>query len=265
MLAPGSVEHGGVSIAAANADPLTGIQTPAVATNVSYVDGVTGGNLFVVTVEAGRRLAAAMMGADAPEPGGELSELELSAVSEAMHQMIAGAAGATSVVLGEEVEIGTPETRILAQPADAEGLFVKTPHATIVGFKIFGEPCRLVQLVPNAFVVRIGRALGEQSGEVLAEQVEGEGGAFGGDVLRGVALRVWAELGRARLPIGRAVGLAPGSVVELDRGGDDPVDLYVNGRRFATGRLHLAEDGEWAVRIEEITPPAPVSPTPEGV
>jgi flagellar motor switch protein FliN/FliY len=264
MLAPGSVEHGGVSIADGT-DPLTGILTPAVATNVSYVDGVTGGNLFVVTVEAGRRLAAAMMGAEAPEPGGELSELELSAVSEAMNQMIAGAAGATSVVLGEEVEIGTPETRILAQPADAEGLYVKTPHATIVGFKIFGEPCRLVQLVPNAFVVRIGRALGEQSGEVLAEQVEGEGGAFGGDVLRGVALRVWAELGRARLPIGRAVGLAPGSVVELDRGGDDPVDLYVNGRRFATGRLHLAEDGEWAVRIEEITPPAPVSPTPEGV
>jgi flagellar motor switch protein FliN/FliY len=265
MLAPGSVERGSVSIVPANSDPLTGIQTPAVATNVSYVDGVTGGNLFVVTVEAGRRLAAAMMGAEPPEPGGELSELELSAVSEAMNQMMAGAAGATSVVLGEEVEIGTPETRLLAQPSDAEGLYAKTPHATIVGYKIFGEPCRLVQLVPNAFVVRIGRALGEQSGEVLSEQVETDAPAFGGDVLRGVGLRVWAELGRARLPIGRAVGLAPGSVVELDHAADDPVELYVNGRRFATGRLHLAEDGEWAVRIEAITPPASVSATPGGV
>src|SRR5206468_997318 len=102
-----------------------------------YVDGVTGGNVFVVTVEAGRRLAAAMMGAEPPEDGGELSELELSAVSEAMNQMIAAAAGATSKVLGEEVEISTPQTRLLADPSEADGLYTKTPHATIVGFKIF--------------------------------------------------------------------------------------------------------------------------------
>ena len=122
-----------------------------------------------------------------------------------------------------------------------------------------------MQLLPNAFVVRIGRALGEQSGEVFGAQI-GDAAAFGGDVLRDVALRVWAELGRARLPIGRAVGLAPGSVVELDRAADDPVDLYVNGRRFASGRLMLAEDGEWAVRIEEIVTatPEPTPTTQEG-
>jgi flagellar motor switch protein FliN/FliY len=73
-----------------------------------------------------------------------------------------------------------------------------------------------------------------------------------GRVLHGVSLRVWAELGRARLPVGRAVGLAPGAVLELDRGVDDPVDLYVNGRRLALGRLLLTEDGEWAVRVESI-------------
>ena len=71
-------------------------------------------------------------------------------------------------------------------------------------------------------------------------------------LLHDVSLRVWAELGRARLPIGRAVGLAPGAVLELDRGVDDPVDLYVNGRRLALGRLLLTEDGEWAVRVESI-------------
>lgn len=75
-----------------------------------------------------------------------------------------------------------------------------------------------------------------------------------GGMLHGVGLRVWAELGRARLPVGRAVGLAPGAVLELDRGVDDPVDLYVNGRRLALGRLLLTEDGEWAVRVESISP-----------
>jgi len=74
------------------------------------------------------------------------------------------------------------------------------------------------------------------------------------DLLRGVPLRLWAELGRTRLPVGRAVGLASGSVVELDRSIDEPVELYVNGRAFATGSLLVSEDGDWAVRIDEIKP-----------
>ena len=68
-----------------------------------------------------------------------------------------------------------------------------------------------------------------------------------------VPVRVWAELGRTHMPVGRAVGLATGAVVELDRAPDDPVDLYVNGRLFGTGRLLLVEN-EWAVRIETMLP-----------
>jgi flagellar motor switch protein FliN/FliY len=49
-------------------------------------------------------------------------------------------------------------------------------------------------------------------------------------------------------------------VVDLDRAPDDPVDLYVNGRRFATGRLLLVED-EWAVRIESVLPAGSVPDT----
>ena len=46
--------------------PFESIPAPAVATNVSYVDGVTGGNVFVVTRLGARRLAAAMMGMEPP-------------------------------------------------------------------------------------------------------------------------------------------------------------------------------------------------------
>jgi flagellar motor switch protein FliN/FliY len=65
-------------------------------------------------------------------------------------------------------------------------------------------------------------------------------------------LRVWAEVGRTRLPAGQVVGLPAGAVIELDRGADDPVDVYVNGRRFALGRLVVDDSGEWAVRIETV-------------
>jgi flagellar motor switch protein FliN/FliY len=91
--------------------------------------------------------------------------------------------------------------------------------------------------------------------------------AFSARVLRDVTLRVWAEIGRATLPVGRAAGLGPGSVVELDRDVDEPVDVFANGRRIGTGRLLLVEDGEWAVRLEQVsssgeTPIRPAAPAP---
>jgi flagellar motor switch protein FliN/FliY len=44
-------------------------------------------------------------------------------------------------------------------------------------------------------------------------------------------------------------------VVELDRSLDEPIDLFVNGRRFATGRL-VVVDGDWVVRIESVLGPS---------
>jgi flagellar motor switch protein FliN/FliY len=66
-----------------------------------------------------------------------------------------------------------------------------------------------------------------------------------------VKVRLWAELGRARMPIGRAVALGEGSIVDLDRKPEAPVDVYVNGSHFGTGRLILV-DGEWALQLETV-------------
>src|SRR5919107_2336230 len=121
MFAAGKVSLGDVTVSDDMKSALGGVPVPAVAMSVSYVDGVTGGNVFLITLEGARRLAAAMMGMDeAPEPEvpGELSELELSAVSEAMNQMMASAAAATSTVLGTEVEIGTPDTKMFTSADD---------------------------------------------------------------------------------------------------------------------------------------------------
>jgi flagellar motor switch protein FliN len=66
-----------------------------------------------------------------------------------------------------------------------------------------------------------------------------------------VTVRLWAELGRARMPLGHAVALAEGSIVDLDRQPEDAVDVYVNGAPFGTGRLILVE-GEWALQLERV-------------
>jgi flagellar motor switch protein FliN len=256
MFAPSQIERGPAGVVAAGQSPFSMIAAPAVATNVSFGGGVTGGNVFVIALAGARKLAAAMMGADpAADAGDELSELELSAVGEAANQMMAAAAAATSQVLGEEVEIAAPETRFLPTPEAADASFPHTAHAVAVSFKVLDEPCRLVQLVPNAFVVRMTRALAERTAE--SAPASGAAGAADGatDSIRDVPVRVWAELGRTRLPLGQLVGLANGAVVELEEGADDFVGVYVNGRAYATGRL-LVVDGDWAVRIESVHQPA---------
>jgi flagellar motor switch protein FliN/FliY len=60
--------------------------------------------------------------------------------------------------------------------------------------------------------------------------------------LREIPVRVWVELGRAHMPAGCLAALPAGEVVELDREVDDPVDLYVDGMRVATGRLVVSDD-----------------------
>lgn len=262
----GAVERGEVTVVPADESPFGGPpfgDGPAVAVSVHYVDGVTGGNVLLTSLGAARAIASAM-GAEASEPDAQaLGELELSAVAEAANRMFAAAASATSVVLGQDVEIAPPDTRLLETPADAHEAFEMTPHAVSAGFRIGGQPCRLVQLVPNAFVVRMTRALDEQGNEQLSgdaglsalgisRRVEpGEERALD-DALRDIRVRVWAELGRTRVSLGAAPQLPPGAVLELDRKADDPVDLYVNGLRFASGRLVLTEEGEWALRLEEV-------------
>jgi flagellar motor switch protein FliN/FliY len=262
MFAPGKIAAGEVSVLPADKHPMDSLPMPAVATSVAYVDGVTGGNVFVMTLDGARKLAAAMMGMEQPEDpdAPELSELELSAVSEAMNQMMASAAIAISSVLGTEVEIGTPEPKTFTERAEAIDAYQATPHAVRANFTVCGEPCRLLQLVPNAFVVRMTTALDELGSEVAAPAEPTVATAArastapgpGRPSLAGIPVRVWAELGRARMPSAQVVGMPSGSVVELNQAADEPIDLYVNGTRFATGRLMVVDGTDWAVRIETV-------------
>jgi flagellar motor switch protein FliN len=270
MFAPGSVQRGDVTVLPEGQSPFANVARGSIASSVSYVDGVTGANIFVLTPSGARGLAAAM-GAPRPEDGetrdGEVSELEMSAIAEASNQTMAAAAAAIGVVLGQEIEISTPDTRVLDDPGSAADIYGTAPHAISTTFLIDTEACRLIQLVPAAFVVRMARAMDELSAEQAGVEpsVTGAAGAraaAGSDhaphsvaleeALGGINLRVWAELGRSRMPLGSALGLPVGAVLDLDRSADAPVDLYVNGVRFARGQLFVTDDGEWAVSLDAL-------------
>ncbi len=261
MFAPGAIERGDVSVMAEGHSPFNGIEAGSVAASVSYVNGVTGANIFVLTAAGVRNMAQAM-GMPAPEEGDsdELSELELSAVGEASNQMMAAAASAIGVVLGQEIEISVPDISVLENPDAAAEIYGSSPHATSTTFLIGGESCRLIQLVPRAFVVRMARALDEIDETVDDDGTSSDGTASGGtaqsmalvEALTGIKVRVWAELGRTEIGLSRALGLPLGAVVELDRPAEAPIDLYVNGLRFAQGHLIVTDDGEWAFRCDTV-------------
>jgi flagellar motor switch protein FliN len=269
--APGLAQRGQVQVLPDSADAFANLPFGAIAASVSYVDGVTGANVFVMTPKGARALAIAMgvpPSEEEDQPGMpiDLSELELSAVSEASNQMMAAAASAIGVVLGQEVAISVPDTRVVDDTQSALTRYGSAPHATAASFTIEGEICRLIQLVPGAFVVRMVRAIDEMSldqgsadGDSAFDGSAFDDGAGEGvglvDALTNINVRVWAELGRTQIPLGRALELPLGAVVDLDCAADSPVDLYVNGLRFAQGQLLITDEGDWAVSLERLGGP----------
>lgn len=270
MFVPGGVERGDVTVTAEGQNPFVNLPTGGVAASVRYVDGVTGANVLLMPAGCARGLATAM-GAGEQEDG-PLTELEMSAVGEASNQMLASAAAAISVVIGQEIDISPPDVRIIGPDIDSADVWGAAPHACSTSFTIAGEPCRLVQLVPNAFVVRMARAIDEISMEQTAADYSNAAGDSDGlnagvpitEKLGDINLRVWAELGRTQLPIGEALELPIGAVVDLDRTADSAVDLFINGLCFGQGHLLVTEDGEWAIEVLTLNKPVVRKPALVG-
>jgi flagellar motor switch protein FliN/FliY len=272
MFVPGGVERGEVSVMAEGQSPFANLPSGGIAASVRYIDGVTGANVLLMPATSARGLAAAM-GAGGEEEG-PLTELEMSAIGEASNQMLASAAAAISVVIGQAIDISPPDVRLLDADIDAAEVWGTAPHACSTSFTIAGEPCRLVQLVPNAFVVRMARAIDEISMEQTAADYNSQSGdrADGSvnaavpitEKLEDINLRVWAELGRTQLAIGDALELPVGAVVDLDRTADSAVDLFINGLCFGHGNLLVTEDGEWAIEVLSLNKPVVRKPALVG-
>lgn len=70
-----------------------------------------------------------------------------------------------------------------------------------------------------------------------------------------VPVTLSVEIGRARLPIKQLVSLNQGSVIELDREVNEPLDLLVNGTLMARGEV-VVVDGQFGLRLVDIVSPA---------
>lgn len=78
------------------------------------------------------------------------------------------------------------------------------------------------------------------------------------DVLLDVPVKLTVELGACQMPMREVLQLGSGSVVQLDKVADTPVDLYVNHKRIARGEVVVVED-RFGIKITEILGASPAS------
>lgn len=86
---------------------------PCVFIHISYIEGIDGNNILILKEHDVKIITDLMMGGDGTNTDGELSELHLSAISEAMNQMMGSAATSLSSMLERKVDISPPSASLV--------------------------------------------------------------------------------------------------------------------------------------------------------
>jgi flagellar motor switch protein FliN/FliY len=234
---------------------LAGVAFPLIAGEAQLTGAAEGSAWIVLAAESAATLAAAMMGT--PEAVGDgLSSIELSAVSEALNQLLAATATALAEAVGASVEIGPVSCAAVADVAGAHARTGDLAHRADLRIASDGFEGELLLLVNRELADTLALSFAHAPAAdalprpAAASPVAPAAPRRVGDpaLLADVRVRVSAELGRTRLSVGRIANLPAGAVVALDREPQEPVDVLVNGAPFAQARILLV-DGEYAVQI----------------
>ncbi|MCA0969131.1 flagellar motor switch phosphatase FliY [Halobacillus litoralis] len=128
---------------------------PYVAIGVQYTDGFSGENVLVIGSQDAAIIADLMLGGDGTSPDENLSEIALSAVQEAMNQMMGSAATSMSTIFDKKVDISPPTVDVLNLEEDKgteqipdDEILVKVSFQLRVGNLIDSN---IMQLLPVGF------------------------------------------------------------------------------------------------------------------
>ena len=135
---------------------------PCVGLKINYKEGLIGSNLLILKQEDVKIIANLMMGGDGnvslDEEG--LTELDLSAISEAMNQMVGSSSTSLSSMLGYKIDIDTPQAFILKLDDDTffEELTMTDEHLVCNSFRMVVQDLidsEIMQLLPVEFAESI--------------------------------------------------------------------------------------------------------------
>lgn len=292
---------------------LSSFQVPFMLIEVSFTEGLQGSNLLVIKVSDAAIIADLMMGGDGTNPASELNELHISAVGEAMNQMIGSAATSMSTIFQKPVAISPPRVTSVGQdkdeinfPWDLQEKIVAVSFKMEIGALVNSE---IMQIMPIPVAkektsMLLGTAQPEapsqeitatgdtpevkdedvESTDVLSQEEiekllagvsqEEESSSHSGtssppqepatfangemprniDLILDVPLNISVVLGRTKKPIKEVLNLIPGSIVELEKLAEEPVEILVNGTLIAHGEVVVINEN-FGVRILAIDSP----------
>lgn len=138
-------------------DIVEAYERPCVFIRIAYTVGLDGNNLLILKENDVKIITDLMMGGDGTNTDGELGELHLSAICEAMNQMMGSAATSISSMLNKKIDISPPHADLIdLQENVDEGTideFLKNPFVKI-SFKMeIGDLVNstIMQLYPISF------------------------------------------------------------------------------------------------------------------
>ena len=321
-----------------------GFETPNIVLDIEYIAGIVGRNILIIKTYDGLVISNLMMGGDGKVTDvHELSELEISAVSEAMNQMIGSAATSMATMFGKRVDISPPTAKIVTDETTPISESIPEDEPIVkVSFKItIGDivDSNIMQIFPiktakSIVAIMTGEYTNEEVMQEEAEQLNGYNepivnkeinmeseqkmniqdsqpkydqpqqmqeqysqqqmygqqqmqytqpqmnsgqpmqqyrqqvevnqAAFeplvpqnnvppikNMDLIMDVPLDISVVLGRTKKSIEEILNLGTGSLIELDKLAEEPVEILVNGKQIALGEV-VVIDENFGVRITSI-------------
>jgi len=261
-------------------------QATVVYVKAHYTKGMTGTLLFALPLKEGTMLVDLMLGGDGT-PATELAGDSRDALAETFNQIMGSANQALSDLAGETLSISNVEI-FAAEGGETAGLeeilgpgpFYDLPLETTQE----SLSALIHLLIPDLLVQQVKRKLGmggeapaaappppppapeaptpapapRSSGQPApaapagppARQAQAiDTGNL--DLLLDIELPLMVRMGQTEMQLGELLKLTPGSILELNRAADAPVELLVNSKLIAKGEV-VVVDGNFAFRITEI-------------
>lgn len=155
---------------------------PFVAVDVKYKEGLEGTNLLILKDKDVKIITDLMMGGNGTAAEGQISDMHLSAIGEAMNQMVGSSSTSLSDMLNKKIDIDPPDTFVLDLSTDNlldhfssyENKLIKISFRMEIGELIDSE---IMQLMPIQFAKEVVEQLfndvnGTASNSISTEQEE---------------------------------------------------------------------------------------------
>ena len=258
------------------------LETPAIAklhdatvilVKANYQKGLSGTLFFTLPLKEGTMLVDLMLGGEGA-PAEELVGDSKDALAETFNQVMGSANQTLSDLAGETFAITNVE--ILALAADPAAYAEQLGQGSFQDLKLPTTQDSLSTtvhlLLPDLLLQQIKRKFGVGEAPAAAPEpppptsvaatvaapprqapvASGPTMDSGNlDLLLDIQLPVVVRMGQTEMQMGELLKLTPGSILELNRSADAPVELLVNGKLIAKGEV-VVVDGNFAFRITEI-------------